>query len=162
MRFPILLIVVSLVLAEIAAFILVGELIGVPATLGLVLLGMLAGAVLLRRTGIATLARVRTDVAARQIPARSLVEGAVLALAALLLIIPGFVSDFVGIALFIPAVREGAWRWLRRRMPIRPGSADAASASGAPVIDLDRSEFGESARPSVRPDSLWRSEGSGR
>jgi len=48
-------------LAEIAVFILVGGQIGVAATLGLTLLTAVAGAVLLRRQGLATLARIRTE-----------------------------------------------------------------------------------------------------
>jgi UPF0716 protein FxsA len=155
MRIPILLILLTFVLAEIAAFILVGEAIGVLGTLALVLLGMIAGSILLRRQGIATLTKVRADLAARRAPARPLAEGAVLTLAALLIILPGFLSDLIGIALFIPAVREGLWQAIRSRVQFRP--APGASYGRRPaVIDLDQDEY-RAAAGSVRGSNTpWR------
>lgn len=151
MRIPVSLIALTFVLAEIAAFILVGQAVGVLATLGLVLLGMVVGSVLLRRQGMATLARARADMAARRVPARPLAEGAVLAVAALLIFLPGFVSDGLGLLLLIPFVRERLWRMLSRRMRFT-ASPDPLAARGGAVIDLDQSEYGTQARGT----SPWR------
>jgi UPF0716 protein FxsA len=105
---------------------------------------------------VATLGKVRTHVADGRIPARPLAEGAVLSIAALLIIIPGFVTDLFGIALFIPAVREALWRGVRRRIQIRSAAPDAASAPRPAVIDLDRSEYGAASPRRPRTDSPWR------
>ena len=159
MRIPVSVILATLILAEIAGFILVGQAIGVLPTLGLVLFGMLAGAMLLRQLGIATLVKAQAEMAAGRTPARPLAEGAVKAVAALLIILPGFVSDFLGMLLFIPLVREWLWRAVRSRVTVRSAQFGGAAGSGEPVIDLDRSEYGN-ARPTGRPDTPWRLPGS--
>ncbi len=160
MRIPFSLVFLALVLGEIAGFILVGETIGVLPTLGLVLLGMVVGALLLRRQGIATLMRVREELAADRPPARPLAEGALLAFAALLIILPGFVTDLIGILLFIPFVRERIFQAFRSRLAVRTGNVATSPVKQGPVVDLDRREYGrsgEEARPSA--DSPWRISG---
>ena len=49
-------------------------------------------------------------------------------LAGMLLLIPGFVTDIIGLLLFMPPVRDLAWRFLKRRdhrhgLGSRPASA---------------------------------------
>lgn len=155
MRIPVSVIVIAPILAEIAGFVLVGKAIGVFGTLGLVVLGMLAGVTLLRRQGVATLRRVQADLAAERTPARPLAEGAVQALAALLLIVPGFLTDLIAIALFIPPVREGLWRAIRRRAYADPEARHGRVFRRAAVIDLDRTEYNAPER-SGRAGSPWR------
>lgn len=159
MRIPVSLVVVTFILAEIAGFILVGKMIGVLATLGLVLFGMVAGSMLLRRQGLATLTKMQADLTAGKVPARPLAEGAVLAAAALLIIVPGFVTDLVGIALFIPAVRGVLWRAIRGRVQVRSTEPDLASPARPAVIDLDRSEYGSTAEARGQSDTPWRPPG---
>src|SRR5262245_2157221 len=96
---PVLLVLLAFLLAEIAGFILVGEVLGVLPTLALVLIGLAAGILLLRRQGLETLMRVKADVEAGRRPGRSLADGAAVAAAALLIAIPGFVSDVFGLLL---------------------------------------------------------------
>ena len=155
MRIPVSAILAALILAELAGFMLVGQAIGVLPTLGLVLFGMLAGAMLLRQLGIATLLKAQAEMNAGRTPARLLADGAIKAVAALLIILPGFVSDLLGIVLFIPLVREWLWRAVRRRVSVRSATFGGASASREPVIELDRSEYG-SARPTGQPNTPWR------
>ena len=156
MQIPVSLLFLTFVLAEIAGFIVVGQTIGLLGTLGLVLFAMIAGSILLRRQGLATLAKVRAELASGKAPAAPLVEGAVLTLASLLIMVPGFLSDLIGIALFVQPVRAALGRAIRRRVDFRQVQRDAASASPK-VVELARSEYGES-RP--RNDSPWRSGGS--
>lgn len=153
MRIPLSMVFLALILGEIAGFILVGQAIGVLATLGLVLLGMVAGMLLLRRQGVATLMRVRADLAAERPPARPLAEGALLAFAALLIMLPGFITDIVGTLLFIPFVRAALWRAVRSRVTMRSGSPVPATSASGPVVDLEREDYGS------RSDSPWRAHG---
>ena len=156
-------IVITFILAEIAGFVLVGKAIGVLATLGLVLLGMLAGTLLIRHLSLEALRKMRAELNAGKAPARPLAEAAVLGFGALLILVPGFLSDILGITLFIPAVRRMLWRLLQRRFEARPGPPEAAPTERPRVIDLDRSEYGTASNPPIRPDSPWRcEEGSGR
>lgn len=155
MRIPLRLLIIALLLAEIAGFVVVGDAIGVAATLALVLVAMLAGILLLRRQGVATLMSIREGVAAGRLPARPLFDGAVLTIAALLMIVPGFISDLVGILFFIPAVRDTIWRRLARRVKVRSVRHDFRPATGS-VVELEPGEY--AAAP--RPESPWRDRGS--
>jgi UPF0716 protein FxsA len=159
MQIPVSLLFLAFLLAEIAGFIVVGKAIGVLATLGLVLLAMVAGSILLRRQSFATLAKVQADLAAGKTPADPLAEGAVLTLASLLIMAPGFLSDIIGIALFIRPLRAALWRAIRRRAKLGPLQRRPAYRAQPTVVDLDRSEYGASP---PRSDSPWRPrEGSG-
>ena len=105
MRIPFRFVVFALVLAEIAGFVLVGRAVGVLGTLGLTLLSTFAGILLLRRQGLAALARMRADMQAGRTPAGGLGEAAMLAMAAVLMVVPGFITSAIGLMLFVPPVR---------------------------------------------------------
>ncbi len=153
MRIPFSVLFLLLVLGEIAVFIQVGQAIGVLATLGLTLFGMVAGALLLRSHGMATLMRVQAEIEAGRSPGRPLADGAMTAIAALLLMLPGFLTDAMGLLLFVPPVREAIWRGLSHRIKVVRSSAGGPRRQRrGPVVDLDPSQYG--SRP--RADSPWR------
>lgn len=145
--------VLALPLAEIATFVFVGREVGIWTTLLLVLLSGVVGAVLLRIQGLGVLRRISETTGRGVDPGRELVHGVMIVLAAFLLIIPGFITDVLGLLLFIPAVREAAWQLVKSRLTIvtatagagfRPGpqTADRPSMRHGPkVIDLDEDEF---------------------
>lgn len=139
-------------LLEIAVFILVGGQIGVAATLLLTLLTAMAGAILLRRQGLATLGRIRAELASDRIPARQLADGAMIAAAGLLLLTPGFVTDTVGLTLFLPAVRDLIWREAAKRVKVRVVRPAGAASPAGRVVELDDTEFASKPNPS----SPWR------
>ncbi|MFC7332346.1 FxsA family protein [Rhodocista pekingensis] len=110
MRF--LLFFLLLPLAEIAGFAWVGSAIGVLPTVLLVVLSALVGIGLLKRHGIDTLRRAQDRLDRGEPPVQEAFDGLCLALAGLLLVIPGFLSDIAGLLLFLPPVRS----WLFGRM----------------------------------------------
>ena len=69
---------------------------------------------MLRLHGVATMRRMQTAIMNGELPARAMFDGALLFLSAILLIIPGFISDALAILLLLPPVR-----WLLLRMMIR-------------------------------------------
>ncbi|MCA1493346.1 FxsA family protein [Sinorhizobium alkalisoli] len=159
--------ILGLPLAEIAGFVMVGRAVGVAATLLLVLLSAVAGVALLRIQGFGVLRRVQESARKGIDPGLDVVGGALVFIAAILLIIPGFISDAVGILLFLPPIRRGLARFLQSRMTILTTGTDFFYTSGARsdqpsgrVIDLESDEFSrddddenESAPPSNRlPD----------
>jgi UPF0716 protein FxsA len=159
MRIPVSFLVLALIFAEIAAFILVGQAIGVLATLSLVFLGMVGGLMLLRRQGVAAVARVRAELAAGGSPGRPLADGAAQVLAAILIIVPGFVTDAIGLALLVPAVRGALWRRIAGAFGTRVHVRTAASQPRPrPVIDLDPADYGQTGpdRRGGAQDSPWR------
>ena len=99
-------------LLEIAGFILVSRWIGLPGVLLAVIAGAVGGLLLLQRTGLNTVTRLRQALAEGREPGRSLIDGACFAAAGLLFIVPGFVSDLAAFALVLPWTRH----YLLRRM----------------------------------------------
>ncbi len=153
---PLFLIFLTVPLIEIALFIVIGGEIGVFATLAMVLVTAIAGSALLRWQGIRTLNRIRTELEHNRLPARPIADGAMIALAGLLLLTPGFFTDFCGFLLFVPGVRTAIWRFVSQRVTIvdtGPAAGAHAPADGEMTIDLDDSEF----QSGPRGDSPWRS-----
>ncbi|PWL19552.1 membrane protein FxsA [Falsochrobactrum shanghaiense] len=133
---------------EIAGFVIVGSEIGVLATLGLIILSAMLGFFLLRVQGIGLLQRIRTETVAGRVPDREMVHGAMLVLAAILLIVPGFVTSAIGLLLFIPPIRDFVWnRVMRGRMVMTATSARYSQGYGESrprdnhVIDLDPEDY---------------------
>lgn len=154
-----LLLLLALPFVEIAGFVIVGSRIGVLPTLGLVILSAMLGLFLLRVQGFSLLQRIRAETSAGRVPDRELVHGAMLVIAAILLIIPGFFTDILGLLLFIPPVRDLMWRYLLKSRVIVTMSGSRYTR-GRPrtekpddrVIDLDPEDY------SHKPDrnSPWR------
>jgi UPF0716 protein FxsA len=152
----VLIILIGLPLLEIATFVVVGSKIGVLWTIALVVLSSIAGSILLRIQGFGVLARVRKEIDAGRNPGRELAHGAMILLAGILLLLPGFVTDVIGLLLFIPPVRDLAWRFLRQRVTVTSfgtgfGGLGAEPGRG-PVVDLDEGEF----RRTPDAKSPWR------
>lgn len=133
--------------AEIAVFIVVGQYIGLLATLAMILFTAVLGSFLLRVQGFGLLQRIRLETEQGRVPGRELVHGVMILVAGILLIVPGFITDALGFLLFVPAVRDIGWRLLRDRIVVMstsgfPGRGQRGrSASGDRVIDLDSKDF---------------------
>lgn len=158
MRSLIPLFLLALPFLEIAGFIIVGNEIGVLATLGLIILAMFVGIFLLRLQGFGLIQKIREETAVGRSPKRELVHGVMLFFAALLLIIPGFITDIIGLLLFIPAIRDLGWRCISDRVVVMNSGGGRRSAGARQtrikenVIDLDPEDY--SSKPD--PDSPWK------
>jgi UPF0716 protein FxsA len=146
-------------LTEIVVFVLVGSKIGVLPTVGLVILTAAAGSILLRWQGFNALTRIQKELAAHRVPGKEMVQGVMILLAGFLLLTPGFVTDTLGLLLFIPPVRDAVWRFLSTRVSVQTfGSGFAQRGEGRPepdVVDLDEDEYQREGNP----DSPWSIEG---
>ena len=165
MRFPVIpLFLLALPFLEIAGFVVVGQEIGVLYTLALVVAAGILGAVLLRVQGFGVMTRVRRELDAGGDPSRELAHGAMILLAGVLLLIPGFITDIVGLLLFLPPVRDAAWRFLRSRVSVSTRGFGGFAASGTgpsrrrdgKTIDLDADEYSSGPNGGPREDSPWR------
>lgn len=104
---PILLLAfIGVPIIEIAVFIEVGGWIGLWPTLGLVVLTAIVGSMELRSQGLATLNKLRQQLDEGVLPAQTLFDGVCLLFAGALLLTPGFVTDALGLVLFVPAFRR--------------------------------------------------------
>ncbi|MGB7335824.1 MAG: FxsA family protein [Salaquimonas sp.] len=176
---PFLLLIIPI--TEIAVFILIGGQIGVLWTFGLILLTAIIGSILLRVQGFQIINRLREETNSGRIPGKELGHGAMILVAGVLLLTPGFVTDTIGFLLFIPLVRSAIWSVLASRVSIiTPGNMgghgngpfsrgpfrDPASRPREDgVVDLDPEEFEDldknnrsdksSSSESIK-DSPWR------
>lgn len=119
---------------EIATFIVVGDAIGVFATLLLCVFSAVAGVMIVQKQGIDTLFRGREALEAGRFPGQAMFDGFCIVAAGALLILPGFVSDAAGFALLVPAVRDGLRRWLGRNADITVETYGATYASRDPSV----------------------------
>ena len=105
---PILLLIlfIAVPIAEIAIFIQAGERFGLWPTSGLVILTAILGTTLLRYQGLRALHRVQESLNRGEMPIGEVFTGLCLLVAGALLLTPGFLTDGVGFALFIPGIRQ--------------------------------------------------------
>ncbi|MDO1584724.1 FxsA family protein [Rhizobium oryzicola] len=137
------LILFGLPLAEIAGFVIVGRAVGVWGTLGLVLLSVLVGSLLLRSQGVAVLRQINDEGRQGRVPAKAIVDGAMMVLGSILLIIPGFLTDILGLLLFVPPVRDAIWRMIGERAVVRTSSYRSSSdgETRSTTIDLNADDY---------------------
>ncbi|WP_020173969.1 FxsA family protein [Methyloferula stellata] len=127
--------------AELCAFALVVAYIGLAGALLLGLLTSLMGFSLLRRLGQDAASSLRQVLGTQGVVLKpeSMVDGTISAIAGVLLILPGFLSDLVGLALSAPMIRL----WLANRMHWQGASFTAQSQPRRrdEVIDLTDGEW---------------------
>jgi len=101
-----LLLLVIVPIIEIYLFIKVGLYIGAFNTILLILLTAIIGIMYARYEGFNTLRSGMSQLIKNQMPVYEIISGAVLAFAALLLILPGFATDLIGLLLIFPPTRK--------------------------------------------------------
>lgn len=136
--------VAALLLAELAALIAVGRVIGLPQALLLMAATSLAGVAVLRHPGRSRIARLHEAVAKQGIGGLEAGGDAFLTVAAgVLLLLPGFITDAAGLLLLLPPVRS--WIGGRFHRFVRAGPPGSPSSPG--VVDLDRGEWNRIPEP---------------
>ncbi len=128
----------SLLIADFLLLVVVGNQIGFLATFVLLVLSALAGGWLLRHQGLHILNQVTVSLARGELPAAQLLEGVVLVVAAVLLIVPGFLSDVLAIIGLIPLLRRLLVKWLLRRiLPLVTPATAEGPAGASRIIEGD-------------------------
>ena len=101
-----LILIIGIPLIEIYLFIKIGSQIGAFNTVLLIIITAIIGVAYVRFEGFNTLKSGIRQLIKNELPVYELVSGATLAFASLLLILPGFATDFIGILLVIPFTRK--------------------------------------------------------
>ena len=128
---------------ELYLLIEIGQVVGAPGTVALILITGMVGAALARREGLRAMSRIRETLMAGGLPGAEIVDAFLVLAAGLLLITPGVVTDAVGFALLIPPARrlarKGLIRYFRSHFRVvqTPGGFHAAP-----------SEAGDARQPS--------------
>ena len=102
----VILFIITIPLIEIYLMIKVGGVIGAFNTIFLIFFTAAAGIYFARLAGLSTLKSGFNQLIKNEIPVYEIISGAALAFAALLLIIPGFLTDIIGFLLIIPITRK--------------------------------------------------------
>tara|TARA_B110000438_G_C15586970_1_gene552148 strand:- start:182 stop:592 length:411 start_codon:yes stop_codon:yes gene_type:complete len=98
--------IIGIPLIEIYLMIKVGSVIGAFNTIFLIFFTAVAGIYFARMEGLNAIRSGIRQLIKNEIPVYELISGAALAFAALLLIMPGFVTDLIGFFLIIPVTRN--------------------------------------------------------
>lgn len=118
--FPILLLLFIFVpIIEIGLFIQVGGFLGLWPTIALVLITAFVGASLVRSQGIQTLMSVQGRLQQGEMPAQQILEGVMLAVAGVLLLTPGFMTDALGMLVLLPAPRAMIAKKMMEKMVVK-------------------------------------------
>jgi len=142
-------------LLELWVLVQVAHAIGVlPALVSLALVSVV-GATLVKRQGLGLLRRIRTELDQHHLPTEHLADGGLLLGAGVLLTVPGFVTDAVGLVLLVPPVRRVAARLLRRRWSRGTPPMTATYSGRVTIIDTSTAE-GDGEPHTRSPEELPR------
>jgi UPF0716 protein FxsA len=119
MLLPLVLLFIVVPIAELVVVIQVGQAIGVWWTIALLIADSILGAVLMRAQGRAAWRRFNEAMQAGRVPAREVLDGALVMFGGLLLLTPGFITDILGLLLLIPPTRALVRGVLGRRLTHR-------------------------------------------
>ena len=103
---PLFLLFIAIPALEVFLFIEIGAQIGAIVTIALIFLTAVIGIYFAKLQGIQTLKSGMVNMYRNKVPVYELISGASIAIAALLLIFPGFFTDFIGFLLLVPLTRK--------------------------------------------------------
>jgi UPF0716 protein FxsA len=137
----------------------IGHAAGWEVVFALVLVPAMVGSWLARREGTRVLRQWQAALARRQVPEEGLLGGLLVLVGGVLLVLPGVVSDVLGLVLLLPPTRRLVARWVRREVErrIATGSMRVVSFSTtrvpeereAPPAEPPRSRLGRGGEGEV-------------
>jgi UPF0716 protein FxsA len=101
-----LILIISIPIVEIYLFIKIGSQIGALTTISLIFVTAFVGVLYARYEGFNTLKSGMSQIVKNELPIYEIISGAALAFAALLLILPGFATDLLGLLIIFPPTRK--------------------------------------------------------
>ena len=101
-----LILIISIPIIEIYLFIKIGSQIGALTTISLIFITAFVCVIYARYEGFNTLKSGMSQLIKNELPIYEIVSGAALAFAALLLILPGFATDLLGLLIIFPPTRK--------------------------------------------------------
>ena len=102
----VILLILLVPIIEIYLFIKIGSQIGAFNTISLIFITAIVGIYYAKYEGLNTLKSAIKQTVQNEIPIYEIVSGAALAFAAILMIIPGFLTDFIGLLIIFPWTRK--------------------------------------------------------
>jgi UPF0716 protein FxsA len=121
--------------AELYLVLRIGQTIGYSVTLLLLFGVSFAGTALVRRQVVGSIQRLRTGLPVGTLPGREVADRALAVLGGLLVVVPGFLTDAVGLLLLLPPVRGLVRRIVGGRLALRVAGWQWAGGRGR-VVDV--------------------------
>ena len=137
MLLPLVLLFIIVPIAEIYLLIQVGEAIGPWWTIAILIADSILGSVLLRVQGRAAWRRFGETLQAGRVPAREVIDGALVIAGGVLLLTPGFITDVVGLLLLLPPTRAIVRAIVARRIAHRMVASITTPGGPRPRQDFD-------------------------
>ncbi len=109
MRLLLLLIIVPII--EVYLFIQANKVIGTWPIIAIMIATAVAGSYLLRSQGVAALAKLQGSLSTGESPVKHIAHGALILVAGVVLLTPGFFTDTIGLLLLVPPVRNAIIKW---------------------------------------------------
>jgi len=135
-------------LAEVWVIVQVGSSLGIVTTVALLIGVSVFGTALAKHEGVRVFRSFMTAIDKGEMPSRDIIAGACLLLSGLLFLVPGFVTDVLGILLLLPPVRGGLARFVLRRRSGRSNVRVVRATYSGPIVDVevtsDRPSLGSS------------------
>lgn len=148
---------IAIPLIEISLFIQVGGYLTLWPTLAIVLFTAILGSTLVRTQGAATLQELQKSFSTMRDPAQPMAHGAMILVAGVLLITPGFLTDTVGLLLMVPAVRQAVYKWAAARIKLQTFGSVHMNNRSAAFDDTIEGEYREvKLDDSFIPSSKWK------
>ena len=127
--------------AELSVFIAIGSEIGVLLTIIGIVVTAMVGIWLLKSQGRAILATLQHKIARGETPVASMADGVAIAAGAVLMLMPGYITDAMGLLLFVPGIRTFFGAGLIRRMVSRSsGRFSFRAGMGQPAMGRSEAE----------------------
>jgi UPF0716 protein FxsA len=138
--------------AELAVFIAIGSEVGALLTIIGIAVTAVVGLSLLRSQGRAVMASLQQKVARGEAPVASMADGAAIAAGAVLMLIPGYITDTMGLVLFIPGIRTIIGASLISRMMRRGSGGFSFNANSFGAGSFNAGPFSNAANESDGSD----------
>ena len=127
---PFFLLFIGLPALEIFLLIKIGGQIGALSTVALIFFTAVIGIYFAKLQGIQTLRSGMVNLYQNKMPIYEIMSGASIAIAAILLIIPGFFTDLIGFLLLIPFTRKILFKLIFRNKPITKAEKQSETIDG--------------------------------
>ena len=125
---------------EVFLMIKIGGKIGALNTVSLIFLTAIIGIYFAKLEGIKTMRAGAMNLYQNKIPIYEIISGASIAVAALLLIIPGFFTDTLGFLLLIPITRKILISFFVKKKRYQPSQEETNTLDGEIIEDKDKKD----------------------
>jgi UPF0716 protein FxsA len=107
---------IGLPIVELALLFELHGAVGFLPTILVVFITGITGAILVRRQGLAILAKIQREMSIGNVPTPQMIDGVMVLVAGAMLITPGLITDTAGFLLLVPYIRTKIRFWMKKKL----------------------------------------------